>query len=434
MKTTTRIQEKYVGMLSSVKPLYYLCKVAGLFPFSFSVNVETGSETIDTDVRSNKANIAWSLVILLVLLAGTVRHCVVVLSAPNITAVYVVAFMIGFPLSLLMSTFVVFMNLTVNRRKFRDLWKRLGDIEAALVQYCGPRHGVWFKIEMAVLLVVLVPWFCADAWLWRDRMTFIGEAALRFAHVIQLLLVVQFCKLTHILRRSLQLLNIALDVELQAPVIPVKGCPNNGYSKVNHVAMAPLFGHPSTRRLLANIEDISEDILNYKKFTTACSLLKIRHIYVQIYEAVDCVNSIYGLPMLLELVRNTLAVIVNILQINGIVRNPAEQPTIYGDGSHVLPFLGVCWIIMLICREVAITLSCHMATSAGRKLQDKVQLMLLRQDIRMESLEQLKMFSAQLIVSAIEFTAFGFFTLNLSTLSTFAASVMTYVVVLEQIK
>jgi hypothetical protein len=203
---------------------------------------------------------------------------------------------------------------------------------------------------------------------------------------------------------------------------------------VNYIGIAPVLGHQSTQRILTNIENISQDILISNRFTRTCNLLKIRHIYVQIYEAVDCVNSMYGLPVLLELVRNILAVIVNILQINAILRNPAEQSTIFGHPSYALPFLAACWIVMFICREVAITLSCHMATSQARKLQDNVQLILLRQHIRPETLEQLKVFSAQLTVNRIEFTAFGFFTLNLSTLSTFTASVMTYVVVLEQIK
>jgi hypothetical protein len=433
------IGEDYVGILSSVKPLYYLCKIAGLVPFSFSVNIETGAETISTDAYSNKLSVAWSLVILLVLLGGTVRHWFVIMSSMHVTALYVAAFMIGFPLTKLMSALIISMNLTVNRQKFCELWKKMNDIDVALLQYGGPTRGIWFKVEMALLLLVLLPYMCVDAWLWRGRMTFIGEATVRLAHLIQLLVVVQFCKLTQSLRRSLKILNAALsetiEDELKTPFVAAKGCPNNGCSKVNYIGIAPVVGHQSTQRVLTNIENISQDILISNGFTRACNLLKIRHIYVQIYEAVDCVNSIYGLPVLLELVRNILAVIVYILQINAMLRNAAEQSTsIIYHPSYALPFLAACWIVLFISREVAITLSCHMATTQARKLQDNVQRILLRQHIRPKTLEQLKLFSAQLIVNRIEFTAFGFFTLNLSTLSTFTASVMTYVVVVEQIK
>jgi hypothetical protein len=171
---------------------------------------------------------------------------------------------------------------------------------------------------------------------------------------------------------------------------------------------------------LANVEDSSQDNVISSKFTEVCNLLKIRRIY--------------GLSMLLEFVRNILAVIVNIFQITTILRNPTEQSTTYGRPSYVITFLGACWIVIFISRQAAITFSCHMATSKAKKVQDNVQLLLLNQNIRTETLEQLKLFSTQLTVKTIKFTAFGFFTFSLSTLSTFIASVITYIVMLEQIK
>jgi hypothetical protein len=203
---------------------------------------------------------------------------------------------------------------------------------------------------------------------------------------------------------------------------------------VNSIGITPVIGHVSTPCILANVEGISQDNVISNEFTNVYNLLKIRRIYGQIYEAVDCVNSIYGLSMLLEFVRNILAVIVNIFQITTILRNPTEKLTIYGRPSYVFTFLGACWIVIFISREAAITFSCHMTTSEAKKIQDNVQLLLLHQNIRKETLKQLKLFSTQLTANTIKFTAFGFFTFSLSTLSTFIASVITYIVVLEQIK
>jgi hypothetical protein len=337
-----------------------------------------------------------------------------------------------------MSKLAIFMNLTLNRQKFSELWKKLYDIDIALLQYGGPRKNIWFKIEMVLLLLVLLPWMCVDGWLWSGRMNFIGEAILRLSHLVQLLVVIQFCKLIQFLRRSLKILNKALtintDSELETSCNTPKESPNNRYMKVNSTDITPVIGHVSTRRILANVGDISQDNVIQNKFTKVCNLLKMRRIYGQIYETVDYVNSIYGLSMLLECVRNILAVIVNIFQITTILRNPTEQSNIYGRPSYVITLFGACWVVIFISREAAITFSCHMATSEAKKIQDNVQLILLHQNIRRETLEQLKLFSTQLTVNAIKFTAFGFFTLSLSTLSTFIASVITYIIVLEQIK
>ena len=81
---------------------------------------------------------------------------------------------------------------------------------------------------------------------------------------------------------------------------------------------------------------------------------------------------------------------------------------------------------------MAIYVSCNMAMSESHKLQDNVHRALLLQHVSTDALEQLKML-VQLTVNEIKFTAFGFFTLNLATLSTFVASVMTYIVVLAQL-
>jgi hypothetical protein len=149
-------------------------------------------------------------------------------------------------------------------------------------------------------------------------------------------------------------------------------------------------------------------------------------MYGHIYDAVECLNSIYGLSVLLELVRNILSVIVKMLPIIVHLRTDNEETGQY-------QFSVMCWIIFFIIREVAIIVSCHMAMSEAHKLQDNVQRALLRQHVTTEALKQLKLFSVQLTVNGIKFTAFGFFTLNLATLSTFIASVITYIIVLVQL-
>jgi hypothetical protein len=46
-------QEKYIGIISRFKALYFVCKIAGLVPFSFIVNPEDGFETVNTNMFSN---------------------------------------------------------------------------------------------------------------------------------------------------------------------------------------------------------------------------------------------------------------------------------------------------------------------------------------------------------------------------------------------
>jgi hypothetical protein len=422
-------QDKYISIASRVKALYYLCKIAGLAPFSIIVNPKDAVETIDIDAHLNVLSVAWSLLVFCMLLTGTVYYCVVMVSKTSATAHHITAFMVSFPMSMLMALLSILFNLTANRRKFSELFKKLNFIDVALFKYDVSSSDKWFKVEMGLLLFVLIPWLCVDSWLWGHRMGLVGEGTLRMSHLIQFLVIMQFCKFTQFLRHILKLLNRALsssveDGEKRLSVIRKEVLNNKCTSRVS-TDIRPIIDCLPAPSSLTSVEDTSEDKNISDKLIKTCDLLGIRRTYGLIYDAAECVDSIYGPSVLLEFVRNILAVIVNMFLLIVHLRSPTEKCGLY-------EFSGLCWIVFFIFRQVAIIVSCHLTMSEACKLQDNVQRALLRHHVSPEALEQLKMFSVQLAVNTIKFTAFGFFTLNLSTLSTFFASVITYIVVLAQ--
>ena len=260
-------------------------------------------------------------------------------------------------------------------------------------------------------------------------MGLIGEVTLRVSHFIQFLVIVQFCKLTQFLRHSLKTLNEALCAcvyEGRGRLYVTGKQFLNKSTKMSSIDVKPTMDSLPAPMRLADIENISENKLIPEKGLKVCNFLEIRRMYGQIYDAAEYLNSIYGLSVLLEFVRNILSIIVNMLPIIVHLRTPNVE-----NGQY--QFSVICRIAFFIFREVAIIVSCHMAMSEAHKLQDNVQRALLRQHVSTDALEQLKLFSVQLTVNGIKFTAFGFFTLNLATLSTFIASVITYIIVLVQL-
>lgn len=425
-----------MGIIYGVKPFYYLCKIAGLVPFSFILNPEKGTEDININIYTNYVSVIWSLLIFCVILAGAGSYFSVMISSSSSTAHYVTTYMMSLPLTISMALLAICMNLTVNRRKFCELWKKLNVIDRSLLKYGWSKKTTWFTIEMVLVQFIVIPWLCVDSWLWRGRMSFIGEATLRLSHLIQLLVIIQFCKLIQFMRHGLKVLNRALivsDEDKRGTHFTAEDFLNNRCAEVSFTDV-PIRGYVPRAHRLISVENVSQDKVIYGKPIKASSLLEIRRIYGKIYGAVGCINSIYGLPVLLELVRNILSIIVNMLLLMNILRSPTKECTIYGQPSYLFAFLVACWIVFFISREVAITVTCHVTMSEAKKIQDSVQWLLLRQHITADITEQLKLFSKQLTVNSIEFTAFGFITLNLSALSTFIASVITYIVVLEQMK
>jgi hypothetical protein len=77
---------------------------------------------------------------------------------------------------------------------------------------------------------------------------------------------------------------------------------------------------------------------------------------------------------------------------------------------------------------------CHTATNEARSSRILLQKLLLGGNCRIECVEELKMFSLQLQEMTIEYTACGFFLLNLSLFASVVSVIASYILLMVQIK
>jgi hypothetical protein len=98
--------------------------------------------------------------------------------------------------------------------------------------------------------------------------------------------------------------------------------------------------------------------------------------------------------------------------------------------QEVVPFLASILITAL--RIITVTLPCQKTSEECQKCVDNIQEMLLQTDQK-DVVRQLKLFSNQLENNRIEFTANGFFMVNLSLLTAFSGVTVTYIILLVQI-
>jgi hypothetical protein len=434
-------QGAYCGILSRVRPLYWFCKMAGLVPFYYTVNSATKVEIIDANVSSNVLCFIWSVVVFSVILAGFIYYVTILFSVSTNSPGEITSFLVSMPLSISLSLMEIFMNQTVNRKNICYLVNKLNDIEKSAVKYQNSRvlnTNMCSNTKLLVLLGVITLYLCLDAWLWRDRMGLIGEATLRMSHLVQFLVIIQFCKLTQFLRHSLKVLNRVLsesvDDTFQKCNMYTTDFPKSSNCAVICMNFLKLTGHMAIPNRVRPAEESVFDRIVHNTRKNDVFLFEMRRIYRQIYDCVGYVNSVYGLPILLEFIRNTTAIISYILHLIAVARGEISSKNRYAFPIEIFVFLSIVWVVIFVFRYVAITVLCHMATSEAHRIQDNVQYLLLRQNVRNEVLEQLKLFSCQLTVNKIHFTAFGFFSVNLKTLSTFVASVLTYIIVFEQMK
>jgi hypothetical protein len=100
----------------------------------------------------------------------------------------------------------------------------------------------------------------------------------------------------------------------------------------------------------------------------------------------------------------------------------------------VFAFVASVWLLSSFLKLLIITVTCENLRSENKRLSDSVQKLLLQQDMEADTVQQLQLFSFQLLSCKMEFSAAGLFCVDLPYLYSCIAAIVTYFVVLLQIK
>ena len=153
-------------------------------------------------------------------------------------------------------------------------------------------------------------------------------------------------------------------------------------------------------------------------------LLKLRRIYYHVYECVKIINFMYGLPILIHIVRSATGLISELYHF-GIL--------FYVHTEINFTLLVIIWTIVLLGPIIFLSVICDISASKTKDIGHKLQALLLDEEVSSDMMEQLKLFCQQMSNDRIVFTAAGLFDVDLSFLCKFLTSVTTYVVVLIQL-
>jgi hypothetical protein len=94
----------------------------------------------------------------------------------------------------------------------------------------------------------------------------------------------------------------------------------------------------------------------------------------------------------------------------------------------------MCWVMQTVARILYITASCSAAVEEARRTGTVVHKLLLRQSLLRDTSTQLQLFSIQLLNNKVEFSAGGFFPVNLSLAYSMVGAATTYTIILIQVK
>jgi hypothetical protein len=166
--------------------------------------------------------------------------------------------------------------------------------------------------------------------------------------------------------------------------------------------------------------------------SVSSNILSIRNSYNIIYDFLGILSSIYGFPILVQLTHGFLMLVCDSYTFVRCLHSyQAHGPNTIFEFSLVA--LSVLWLLLPFIRLLIITVICENLSSENKRFSDSVQKLLLQQDMAADSVHQLQLFSSQLVICMMDFSASGLFSVNIRYLYSAIAAIFTYFVVLLQL-
>jgi hypothetical protein len=368
--------------------------------------------------------------------------------------------MFSAPANFITSMTCIIMMTVINRKEMINLVTKLRTIDDILLE--GKKFKIYLKtrrrmsLELIFVFGVLVPFLCYDSYFFGQLSSSAYEVMSRVSIAVNLTTVMQFLWTMRFFRHRLWLLNQKV---LDGFCVQSDSLRKHSYAsrieRCRRLCQQPLTGleegvcsnkccsvfrEGNIRKL--SVLPISDIKRNYARTLqqhnassdTVSHILNLRIIYDHIYEGTLIANSVYGISIVFTLMfcfvstvsHTYFTFLDNFTNFDALEK---KMPNVdYYVATHII------WIIISVGKTVAISGSCHMVKEESKILVNNLQKLQLRHPIGPEVLLHLQQFSTQVSQNTIHFTAFGFFSVNLSLLYAFIASSVTYVIILIQFR
>lgn len=396
---------------SAVKPLYYVSKAFGLAPFSYKRNKKNGSGVF----RFKCVDIIWTVMWVIGLVAGFILHVShdILYKQQEMPTKICIALDIYLISLYLTSITSLIMGVTVNRQKLPHLFAKVYEVDLTLFQ--NPEDKRVFKkarlfliIQLVILVVVLGFLQCYNVYSFYDGTLWGGVVMIseNMSYLLNTLVTIQFVNAVLMLKKRYESFNRLLrDPEYRSVWSDVE---------VNEVVVV------SDNTTLNLSENGKEEEL----------FRALRMIHCELQDAVTLVLSNYGFPIFM--VKFWIFITIVFVLYYGLffLQVAISSPT--SAQQHEV-ILSLCWCVFCIALLISVTLTCHVTTQEANLSIILVQKLLLCRDLQNNTLKELKDFSTQLSNMRIEFSASGFFTLNLSFLYAMIGVICSHIIILASL-
>jgi hypothetical protein len=404
------------GIYTVLRPLYYLCKLFGLASYSYVADRRNNRVTPDYGYLNYIFTAIW----LVLYTVGFPVDIFVAYSDDTVTRTFFIAWIL-FIISLYTSSVVGVVWLSIIKRKrFLEIIENISEVDNkvrhTLREETHMNRSLILNIisEIVLLSTIIFNVIIYDIYEFTSKeynITKLRVIISTGSHICNTLILFQFLYLVFMVKQRYNHFNKHLSNCINGTFSRPKGLmKENGryilsHRTVDHVNITPLY-----------VSCVGHFEVTLKQ--TDIHLL--RQIYSEMYDITCLINDAFGFPILANVCWIMTGVLCCLYELLIDFNVWEVTDAVYAITYSLLFF--------------KITFFCHTATNEARTSRILVQKLLLGGNCRNECVKELKNFSLQLQVMEIEYTACGFFSLNLSLFAGVVSVIASYITIMVQIK
>ena len=433
---------------ASILPLYYVSKVMGLAPFSYRNKVSVHTKHKKSTNGLISPNVLWSLSVFLIhitsLMSVMLWNIIHVYGKYNLSVVIPEALTI---LTLYSTCFASLIGALFNRRKMENLMMNLTAIDQILLhENCDRVYRKTRRIlllELSLIFTLLSGFYCYNIYTWSEEMSPIIYIVAFLVQPSNIIMVIHYINIIQILRHRFRNLNQQLTkcCDSKSRISDHRLINFRSGKNLLHIGTTQTEGTanyltdiPTTQNYI--LPDISVPMSNTGPDEVS-RIHTLRQIYSDLYDITETINGIYGYQITLELAYEFFSFVCNLYYVLGLLLNVKKTGESNAGGEEPIKLeVATClyWITLTVVRILSITASCFAAGEEARRTGTVVHRLLLRQSLLRDTSTELQLFSTQLLSNKVEFSAGGFFPVNLSLAYSMVGAATTYIIILFQFK
>jgi gustatory receptor len=334
-----------------------------------------------------------------------------------------------------------------NRRKMEILITNFTAIDQILLQKNWNRiyrkTRLTLKLQLSLVIALLFGFYCYHIYVWAYGTSYIFLIAKDLANFSNIIMVIQYINVMQFLRHRFRILNqqLAASCDRRSHIsdydLAKHRCSMN-HLKIRTTHPANTANIPIEMPIAQNylLSEISMS-MSYKRPDEVSRIHTLRQTCSNLYDITELVNEIYGYQITLELAYNFVSFVSYLyyaLEVLSNVKRTGDRNQ-RGEESITLEVASsLCWVTLNLVRVLSITSSCFAASDEARRTATVVHKLLLRQTLPGDVSTELQLFSIQLLNNKVEFSAGGFFPVNLSLVYSMVGAATTYIIILLQVK